>query len=162
MYNALCGKNSISEVLLNMLGYSESDFGRFRDCYLSPDGSSIIVYTRCGGGNRESYQHVFDKMSQSEYYLKDYDDGFDETFASIEFRVPEQYKEQCKTLSESTDTRTGQQRFQDFMKMLDEDFEGTLANNVAARNLTDNLVWAIGTLGGEAVREKYGNGNTKR
>lgn len=66
--------------------------GRFRDIfYQHEEGQEpkIILYTRNGGGNREWYQYVFELLSQHPLYLQDYDDGFDSTYAYIEFKAPE-------------------------------------------------------------------------
>jgi len=65
--------------------------GRFRDIWVEPDGKTICLYTRNGGGNREWMQHVFDILRQHPYYQSDEDDDFDETYASIYFRVPDEY-----------------------------------------------------------------------
>lgn len=96
LYNALFGTNSASEALLHMLGKTMADFGRFRDAYLNEDGSKIIVYTRCGGGNREAYQDVFDEMMEHPNYITSYDDDFDCTYAYFEFSVPAEYVELLK------------------------------------------------------------------
>ena len=119
MYNMLFGQNPISNVLLEILQLTEEGFGRFRDCYLSSDGSKIIVYTRNGGGNREKYQGVFDELSKHENYICDYDDDFDCTYASIEFSVPQKYKEICKELAKISDTSAGQDKFKKILEQLE-------------------------------------------
>ena len=85
MYNMLFGENELADDLLKMLNLTKEDCGRYRDCYLDEKGEKIIVYTRNGGGNREYYEEVFDKLSSHTNYLCDYDDDFDCTYASIEF-----------------------------------------------------------------------------
>lgn len=101
LYNSLFGTNNLAPLLLAALKLHSNDFGRFRDCYLNEDGSKIIVYTRCGGGNREDYQQVFDAMEQHQNYLSNYDDDFDCTYAYFEFSVPDEFKEQLKMIAES-------------------------------------------------------------
>ncbi len=95
----LFGKNVFAEALLKILNLNKEETGRFRDCYLS-DANTIVVYTRNGGGNREEYQSVIDKLKTHPNYKKDYDDDFDCTYCSIEFNVPEQYKEFIAKLTE--------------------------------------------------------------
>lgn len=119
MYNALFGVNDIAKKLLEMLELEVSDFGRFRDAYLSENGEKIIVYTRCGGGNREDYEYVFEEMKNHPNYLTDYDDDFDCTYASIEFSIPEKYKNICKELCENSDTTTGEEKWNILFKSLE-------------------------------------------
>ena len=85
--------------------------GRFRDIYLNKNGTKIILYTRNGGGNRESYFYIFDILKKHPNYLKDYDDDFDCTYAYIEFSVPKKAKELCKELSTGKNPETIQEKF---------------------------------------------------
>lgn len=114
MYGMLFGKSKHSTLLLSMLGLSEQDFYRFRDCYLDAKGR-IAVYTRGGGGNRGCYcdDHAKDEERTVDLsgggdkhapgcvvpthhtnrkhpaYLLDDDDDFDSTYATFYFRIPE-------------------------------------------------------------------------
>ena len=64
--------------------------GRFRDIYFENEGTpKIILYTRNGGGNRDFYEYVFELLSSHPLYICDYDDDFDCTYASIEFKAPQ-------------------------------------------------------------------------
>lgn len=87
LYNMVFGKNPDSDKLLALLGKTQGDFGRYRDVYIK-DGC-IVVHTRCGGGNRESYEEVFEEMSEHPWYSHDQDSDFDSTYADIYFKVPE-------------------------------------------------------------------------
>lgn len=87
MYNMLFGVNPDTDTLLEILGKTTGDFGRFRTVYME-DGY-IVVHTRNGGGNREDYEDVFDEMSEHPWYSHDEDDSFDCTYANIYFKVPE-------------------------------------------------------------------------
>lgn len=121
LYNILFGVNPLSPILLKSLNLSyhgrklqingEYSPGRFRDIYLSDDGTKILLYTRNGGGNRECWDaegcpvypeedipqnhnpsclvYVNWKLTQHPNYIKDYDDDFDSTYAYFEFKVPE-------------------------------------------------------------------------
>jgi hypothetical protein len=95
LYNIIFGRNPLSGPLLASLGFTEiSQVGRFRDCFLwrEPDSEIVIrVYTRNGGGNREEYMPDF---SGHPLFIRDEDDKFDNTYASIFFRVPEEIREQ--------------------------------------------------------------------
>ena len=87
LYNMIFGMNPDSDKLLSFLGKTKEDFGRFRNVYME-DGH-IVVYTRCGGGNRDDYEEVFDEMSTHPWYSHNADDDYDCTYASIYFKIPE-------------------------------------------------------------------------
>ena len=91
LYNMVFGMNPDSDKLLGLLGKTTGDFGRFRNVYME-DGY-IVVHTRCGGGNREDYEDVFDEMSTHPWYSHDADDDFDCTYANIYFKVPDNQKD---------------------------------------------------------------------
>lgn len=122
MYNMLFGENELADDLLKMLNLTKEDCGRYRDCYLDEKGEKIIVYTRNGGGNREYYEDVFDKLSKHTNYLCDYDDDFDCTYASIEFSVPDKFIELTKEfVKKGADTTTGSEKFKMLLDILDTD-----------------------------------------
>ena|SRR3990167_10308610 len=104
LYNILHGVNDLAPLLLKMLDLDQPkgkfETGRFRDIYLNEDGTKIILLTRNGGGNRDSYQSVFDDLEANHpNYLTNYDDDFDCTYAYIEFSVPKEFKEDLKALA---------------------------------------------------------------
>jgi hypothetical protein len=90
MYNLLFGENNYSDALLKTLNLERDDFCRFRDVYLTEE--FVIVYTRCGGGNREYYQDVFNDMKEHPLFDHDEDDDFDSTYCSFYFKIPEVLK----------------------------------------------------------------------
>lgn len=116
MYNLLHGVNPASLFLLRALELRHHKFnpdgkwptGRFRDIHISGEGDKIILFTRNGGGNRECWEYEGCKgasipaihdpdclvyvnwnLTQHPNYITDYDDDFDCTYASFEFKVPE-------------------------------------------------------------------------
>lgn len=94
--------------------------GRFRDIYLNADGSRIILYTRNGGGNRESYPHIFSILASHPNYITNYDDDFDCTYCYYEFSVPDEYKEDAKNLTILAGGNGGHsERFQQLLKDLE-------------------------------------------
>lgn len=98
LYNMLFGVNKLSPLILATLGLKPSDMGRFRDCYIE-DGK-IAVYTRNGGGNRESYMPDF---SANPHYLYDQDDDFDCTYATIYFKFPDEFAADLKAIESNTE-----------------------------------------------------------
>ncbi len=91
LYNMLFGMNPDANQLLEVLGKTQADFGRFRNVYMEDD--YIVVHTRNGGGNREDYEDVFEEMSEHPWYSHDEDDSFDCTYANIYFKIPESHKD---------------------------------------------------------------------
>jgi hypothetical protein len=85
MYNMIFGINPNSDQLLDLLGATREDFGRFRDVYIS--GEYIVVHTRCGGGNRDDYFPEW--VEDHPWYIRDEDCDFDSTYADIYFKIPE-------------------------------------------------------------------------
>lgn len=101
--------------------------GRYRDIFLNEDGTQIVLYTRNGGGNRESYSYIFQVLSGHPNYIKDWDDDFDSTYAYISFSVPKGWEEFCKQLSTGEPLQSVSAKFQetiDEMKKMDpEEFK---------------------------------------
>jgi len=108
LYNIVFGQNSASDAILATLGLTRGDVGRFRDCFVAND--EIAVYTRNGGGNRECWEEkeegtdcsclgcIMKKLPKHPYYLRDEDDDFDYTYATIYFRFPDEFAEELKKL----------------------------------------------------------------
>src|SRR5690348_7711199 len=94
LYNLVFDVDPAVTLVLTFLGATPSDFGRFRDAWIDrmPDESlRLVVYTRNGGANRE--EHMPKNLAKHPLYLGDQDDKFDETYASIYFRMPENWRE---------------------------------------------------------------------
>lgn len=74
------------------------DVGRYRDSWIEkgPAGPVIAVYTRNGGGNRgcscdtgDCPGCVMRKIVDHPLYIRDADDAFDSTYATIWFNPPD-------------------------------------------------------------------------
>ena len=89
-YNMMNGYNPACVFILPMLGRHQDDYPRFRDCFVTDDGN-IAVFTRVGGGNRNC-GYGEEELYEDEYFLTTYDDDFDSTYATYEFRVPGKWK----------------------------------------------------------------------
>lgn len=85
--------------------------GRFRDIYFKSDENKIVLYTRNGGGNRDSYFYIFDILKTHPNYITDYDDDFDSTYAYIEFSVPEKFEKILKDLVIPSEIETVHDKF---------------------------------------------------
>jgi len=117
-YNMLFGTNPFSNILLQMLGITRNDVGRFRDCYLNEDGTEIIVHTRTGGGNREDYVGSNEFLTEVEGYKFDEDDDFDSTYANFHYAVPEACKGQVVLLKDLGAVTNPAERWQEMLESL--------------------------------------------
>jgi len=106
------GVNPATFFILPVLGKHSDEYPRFRDCFLgelsnSKDGTDqfgiplkvyditkkvISVYTRVGGNNREDYKAEIAELRATPTYIKDYDDDFDNTFATFQFGFPKEFE----------------------------------------------------------------------
>lgn len=98
LYNTLFDKNPETAALLGMIKVNMEYFGRFRDVDLIKGGTVIRVFTRTGGNNRADYKENWKKIKKHNLYIKDYDDDFDNTYAYIEFKVPEKFIDTTKKM----------------------------------------------------------------
>ena len=119
LYNKLFGFNPLSWIILAAIDLRPEDCGRFRDCYVVKDAQGkcrIAVYTRNGGGNRAQYMPDFSKHP---CYVRDADDEFDNTYATIYFRIPRMYQRLLNSLA-TEDVSTSEK----FKKLIDDIEQG--------------------------------------
>jgi len=88
-YNMMFGMNRQADLLLAVIGLKRIDIERFRDVFASDDGTTITVYTRTGGGNREDYPNLV--MRKAPGWTGTHDDEGDSTYAWDTFRVPAEF-----------------------------------------------------------------------
>ena len=125
LYNQILGTHPFAGPLFALLGLNtdSSDgkypVGRIRDMYIVKRGEEyiIILYTRNGGGNRESNQNSFDALSKHPNYIKDYDCELDSTYAYVEFSIP---KGRDGIVKEMYDMAPEERGTKMFMKMIDD------------------------------------------
>jgi hypothetical protein len=98
LYNTIFGVSHHAPMVLALLDVNPSFFGRFRDAWFEKvpgDDAAVrmVVYTRCGGGNRECHANEWDAVRDHPLYLGDRDDDFDATYAVIAFAFPAELPE---------------------------------------------------------------------
>jgi hypothetical protein len=84
------GFNPACVFIMPMLGRKQAEWPRFRDCWVTEEGN-IAIYTRVGGGNRNC-GYGEEQLYEDPNFLKTYDDEYDNTYATYEFKVPEKWK----------------------------------------------------------------------
>jgi hypothetical protein len=122
LYNTLFGFDRTAAPALSLLGLSPSQIPRFRDAHFKwADGVGseveIWVYTRTGGGNRADYEAENQALREVAGFKRDFDDGFDSTFANWVYRVPDDFWVQVhEWLVEFGEPLTGEQKWAEFFK----------------------------------------------
>lgn len=91
LYNMINGVNPATFLILPMLGKHPDEYPRFRDCFINEE-KHILVYTRVGGNNRND-GYGEEELYKSPYFVKTWDDDFDNTYGYYEFKVPEEWQE---------------------------------------------------------------------
>lgn len=90
LYNMLMGFNPACVLIMPMLSRKQEEYPRFRDCFVTEE-NNIAIYTRVGGGNRDC-GYGEEELYKDENFLTTYDDDYDCTYATYEFKVPEKWK----------------------------------------------------------------------
>lgn len=109
LYNALFGENEHADYLLKVLLLNKNDIPRYRDCLLHK--GEIIVYTKTGGGNRETYQAQNKQLESHHLYSRNEDCPYDKTYANFYFQIPYQ-------VSASMESELPAMRWADFFKRM--------------------------------------------
>lgn len=117
LYNMLFGVSNQAPYVLHLLGKKSEDFGRFRDAYATE--KHLVVYTRCGGGNREDYEHVFDEMAEHPLFSHDSDDDFDSTYCSFYFNYPRGVEDLLKDIVKANPTLEPHEKWSKLFKSLE-------------------------------------------
>lgn len=91
LYNAMMGFNPACILFMPMLGRKPDEYPRFRDCFISDDGKYIDIYTRVGGGNRNT-GYGEEELYKDENFVETFDDDFDTTYGTYRFKVPEKWQ----------------------------------------------------------------------
>lgn len=118
LYNMLFGFNQQAPVLLACLGISAGDVPRFRDCFI--EGENIVIHTRTGGGNRETYEAENDYLTQHACYLRDEDDDFDSTYANFYYKFPDEFAADLAALAAKNESHTTSQKWQALIAALEK------------------------------------------
>lgn len=119
LYNMLFGENIHKKTLLEILEVDEFFFDRFRDISVVDGGKTIRVLTRLGGNNRYDYEDTWDSIRKHKLYVSDYDDDYDNTYAYVEFKVPEEYSKITTQLFEG-EPKSIKEKFDEEIKEMDK------------------------------------------
>ena len=111
LYNKLFGENENAMALLGMIELTRNDFQRYRDVYLNKSATIITVLARIGGDNRKNFKQVFISIRKNKWYIRDFDDNFDNTYTYIQFKIPEKYQYTCKMIAPKEEELTVGEKF---------------------------------------------------
>ena len=104
MYEMVCDINPDAGRVLNLIGLDPTfliEECRLRDVYLSKDKTKVVIFTKIGGGNRESYSASIKRLKNFKGYIRDYDDDFDNTYGTYVFNVPEKWKNDFEAIKDN-------------------------------------------------------------
>ena len=144
MYNMLFGVHGGAGFLIKFAGLKLEEIPRFRDAWIdTKQGQYIIcIYTRTGGGNRHCYCDDYDsekkernevghlsgclpymnqQLVRKSNYITDYDDDFDCTYATFEFRALPEYVDLVTKMAGMQDKKyekSPSDRFQETLKAM--------------------------------------------
>ena len=91
LYNMMNRFNPACILIMPMLVRKQEEYSRFRDCFVT-EKNNIAIYTRVGGVNRNC-EYDEEELYKDENFLTTYDDNYDCTYATYEFKVPEKWKD---------------------------------------------------------------------
>ena len=92
LYNMVNGFSPACLLLMPMLGRTQYEYPRFRDCFLSDDEQYIEILTRVGGGNRKQ-GYGEEELYSDPNFVKTYDWDQDSTYGFYVFKAPDKWKE---------------------------------------------------------------------
>lgn len=122
MYNMMNGFNPACVFIMPMLGRKQAEWPRFRDCWVTEE-NNIAIYTRVGGDNRNQ-GYGEEQLYEDPNFLKTYDDEYDNTYATYEFKVPEKWKADFDLILEGKVTEISEEYktyLKEFFSKLTED-----------------------------------------
>lgn len=145
LYNQILGTHPFIKQLLLILGLDFKEYGRLRDVYLKKENEKlvIVVFTRNGGGNRNSFEEVFANLRQHSNYLCDYDDKFDSTYAYIEFSIPEKFLAIAKEIYQITPEERGIKLFMYIMDNINTTNPFAIKTVEVSKEIADKIISAF-------------------
>ena len=150
MYNLATGVNPLAPILLRVLNLEAHKVPRWRDTYLDPKGPYIVVYTRTGGGNRETYQEQNAALRAAEGFVDDWDDSLDSTYAHWAYHVPSSFQALIDEMIEIHPgiTETPRQKMERTLRDLEAGKQTTDTERLE-KGLRPVIEQLIGTLGAD-------------
>lgn len=143
MYEMVCDINPDAGRVLNLIGLDPTfliEECRLRDVYLSKDKTKVVIFTRIGGGNRESYNTSIKRLKNFKGYIRDYDDDFDNTYASFEYQIPANKLVEVVAFLSSSDTTTGGEKLKQSLEKLEKDPDEFIKEHPKFKVMMDDII----------------------
>lgn len=143
MYEKVCNINPDAGRVLNLIGLDPTfliEECRLRDVYLSKDKTKVVIFTRIGGGNRKSYSASIKRLKNFKGYIRDYDDDFDNTYASFEYQIPSNKLIEVVAFLSSSDTTTGGEKLKQSLEKLEKDPDEFLKEHPRFKVMMDDII----------------------
>lgn len=116
LYRQLFGENENADKILDLIDINRDNFGRYRDCWLSPDGTIATVLSRIGDGNRENYEYIYANLKLHIRYKGYKEDEKDPTYVYFYFEIPDRNLEEAKKIAPKEEHPTVWKMFEDEIK----------------------------------------------
>ena len=143
MYEMVCDINPDAGRVLNLIGLDPTfliEECRLRDVYLSKDKTKVVIFTRIGGGNRESYSASIKRLKNFKGYIRNYDDDFDNTYASFEYQIPANKLTEVVAFLSSSDTTTGGEKLKQSLERLEKDPDEFIKEHPRFKVMMDDII----------------------
>lgn len=102
MYNEIKKPNINAGIVVIMSGVDVNNIPRFRDAWFTNDGKNMIILTRTGGSNASKYESENEMMRNTNNYISDFDDDYDNTFRHFRYSVPEEISDDVTEVAHVT------------------------------------------------------------
>lgn len=143
MYEMVCNINPDAGRVISLIDIDPEwliEEARLRDVYLSKDRTKVVIFTRIGGGNREAYKNAIKRLRNHKNYIKDYDDDFDDTYASFEYQIPSNKLVEVVAFLSSSDTTTGGEKLKQSLEKLEKDPDEFLKEHPRFKVMMDDII----------------------
>ena len=143
MYEMICTINPDAGRVLNLIGLDPTfliEECRLRDVYLSKDRTKVVIFTRIGGGNRSYHTSAITKLRNFKGYIRDYDDDFDNTYASFEYQIPSNKLIEVVAFLSSSDTTTGGEKIKQSLEKLEKDPDKFIKEHPRFKVMMDDII----------------------
>ena len=145
LYTQIFGENENADKILDLIDINRENFGRYRDCWLNPEGTIATVLSRVGGGNRQNYEYVYENLKLHIRYIGYKEEPGDSTYVYFNFSIPDNKIEEAKKIAPKEKHKTVCQMFHDEIKEAEEDPESPAAKKM--EKIADQIMNGGTTIG---------------
>lgn len=121
LYTQIFGENENADKILDLIDINRENFGRYRDCWLNPEGTVATVLSKVGGGNRQNYEYIYENLKLHIRYINYKEDPKDSTYVYFNFSIPDGKIGEAKMIAPKEKHKSVHQMFEDEIKEANSD-----------------------------------------